>query len=68
MQVGVFLLVAVSERCMHPRAFAWQGGGGDGLYTVVAVYPYSAAQSDDLTMAKGDVFTVLEDNEPNWCV
>eukprot|EP00041_Stephanoeca_diplocostata_P017981 m.372909 g.372909 ORF g.372909 m.372909 type:complete len:672 (-) comp20879_c0_seq1:254-2269(-) len=42
------------------------GGAGDGLYTVVAVYPYNAAQSDDLHMAKGDVFTVLDDTEPNW--
>lgn len=36
------------------------------LEQVIALYPYTAQNSDELTFVKDDVITVISKDEPDW--
>ena len=39
---------------------------GSGGKVVVAVYPFTAIEDGDLTLAKGEEYVVLDDSQDHW--
>ena len=42
------------------------GAGGTNGKVVVAVYPFTAIEDGDLTLAKGEEYIVLDDSQDHW--